>query len=126
MRILLVEDEKKVASFIKKGLEEEFYSVDAAYDGKEGLRLALMEEYDLIILDIMLPFKDGFTILKLKGGLNLSEDIEKVLKLREQLGKDFILRFDANQGYTFEQSVTFIDRIQSANLEIIEQPTSQQ
>ncbi|MCW8960487.1 MAG: response regulator, partial [Ignavibacteriaceae bacterium] len=64
MRILLVEDEKKVASFIKKGLEEEFYSVDAAYDGKEGLRLALMEEYDLIILDIMLPFKDGFTILQ--------------------------------------------------------------
>jgi heavy metal response regulator len=64
MRILLVEDEKKVASFIKKGLEEEFYSVDVAYDGKEGLRLALIEEYDLIILDIMLPFKDGFTVLK--------------------------------------------------------------
>jgi heavy metal response regulator len=64
MRILLVEDEKKVASFIKKGLEEEFYSVDVAYDGKEGLRLALIEEYDLIILDIMLPFKDGFAVLK--------------------------------------------------------------
>jgi heavy metal response regulator len=64
MRILLVEDEKKVASFIKKGLEEEFYSVDVAYDGKEGLRLAIIEEYDLIILDIMLPFKDGFTVLK--------------------------------------------------------------
>jgi DNA-binding response OmpR family regulator len=45
-------------------LEEEFYSVDVAYDGKEGLRLALIEEYDLIILDIMLPFKDGFTVLK--------------------------------------------------------------
>jgi heavy metal response regulator len=64
MRILLVEDEKKVASFIKKGLEEEFYSVDVAYDGKEGQRLAVTEEYDLIILDIMLPFKDGFTVLK--------------------------------------------------------------
>ena len=69
--------------------------------------------------------KDGFTILKLKGGLSLSEDIEKVLKLREQLGKDFLLRFDANQGYSFEQSVAFVDRIKSANLEIIEQPTSQ-
>ena len=68
---------------------------------------------------------DGFTILKLKGGLNLSEDIEKVLKLREQLGKDFLLRFDANQGYSFEQSVAFVDSIKSANLEIIEQPTSQ-
>jgi len=68
---------------------------------------------------------DGFTILKLKGGRNLSEDIEKVLKLREQLGKNFLLRFDANQGFSFEESVTFIDRIQSADLEIIEQPTSQ-
>jgi heavy metal response regulator len=64
MRILLVEDEKKVASFIKKGLEEEFYSVDVAYEGKEGLRLALLEDYDLIILDIMLPLKDGFTVIK--------------------------------------------------------------
>ena len=64
MRILVVEDEKKVASFIKKGLEEEFYSIDLAYDGKEGLRLALSDEYDLIILDIMLPLKDGISMLK--------------------------------------------------------------
>ena len=64
MRILVVEDEKKVASFIKKGLEEEYYSVDTAFDGKEGFRLALNEEYDLIILDVMLPYKDGFTLLK--------------------------------------------------------------
>jgi heavy metal response regulator len=64
MRILLVEDEKKVASFIKKGLEDEYYTVDVAYDGKEGSKLALSEEYDLIILDLMLPYKDGITILK--------------------------------------------------------------
>ncbi len=64
MRILVVEDEKKVASFIKKGLEEEYYSVDIALDGKEGSKLAITEEYDLIILDIMLPYKDGITILK--------------------------------------------------------------
>lgn len=64
MRILVVEDEKKVASFIKKGLEEDYYSVDVALDGKEGARLALSEEYDLIILDIMLPSKDGISILK--------------------------------------------------------------
>lgn len=64
MRILLVEDEKKVASFIKKGLEEEYYTVDVAFDGKEGSKLALSEEYDLIILDLMLPYKDGITILK--------------------------------------------------------------
>ncbi|MFZ0452294.1 MAG: response regulator transcription factor [Ignavibacteriaceae bacterium] len=64
MRILVVEDEKKVASFIKKGLEEEYYSVDTAFDGKEGFRLALNEEYDLVILDVMLPYKDGFTLLR--------------------------------------------------------------
>ncbi len=64
MRILVVEDEKKVASFIKRGLEEDYYSVDIALDGKEGTRLALSEQYDLIILDIMLPFKDGISILK--------------------------------------------------------------
>ena len=69
--------------------------------------------------------KNGFSILKLKGGLDLSQDIEKVLKLREKLGKDFLLRFDANQGYTFKESVSFMESIKTANLEIIEQPTSQ-
>jgi DNA-binding response OmpR family regulator len=64
MKLLLVEDEKKVASFIKKGLEEEYYTVDAAYDGKEGLRLATIEEYDLIILDLMIPYIDGISLLK--------------------------------------------------------------
>lgn len=64
MRILLVEDEKKVASFVKKGLEEEYYSVDVAFDGKNGLHIALTGEHDLIILDVMLPHKDGFSILK--------------------------------------------------------------
>ena len=64
MRILLVEDEKKVASFIKKGLEEEYHSIDVAFDGKSGLHLALTGEHDLIILDVMLPYKDGFSVLK--------------------------------------------------------------
>ena len=59
MRILIIEDEKKVSSFIKKGMEEEYYTVDTAFDGKEGLRLASSEEYDLIIMDVMLPFLDG-------------------------------------------------------------------
>ncbi len=64
MRILVIEDEKKVASFIRKGLEEDYYSVDVAFDGKEGSKLAFSDEYDLIIMDIMLPFKDGISILK--------------------------------------------------------------
>jgi len=62
MRILLVEDEKKIASFIERGLIEQYYSVDVAYDGNEGLYLAEINPYDLIVLDIMLPGKDGFAI----------------------------------------------------------------
>ena len=64
MRILVVEDEKKVGSFIKKGLEEEHYAVDIAYDGEEGLSLAQINEYDLILLDIMLPRLDGMEVLR--------------------------------------------------------------
>jgi len=64
MYILVVEDEKKVAGFIKKGLQEERYTVDVAYDGEDALVLAETNQYDLIILDIMLPKKDGLEVLK--------------------------------------------------------------
>jgi heavy metal response regulator len=64
MRILLVEDEKKIASFIERGLTEQHYTVDVAEDGNEGLYLAEINPYDLIILDIMLPGKDGFAVCR--------------------------------------------------------------
>jgi heavy metal response regulator len=64
MRILVVEDEEKVASFIRKGLEEEHYAVDVALDGEEGLEMAQITPYDLIVLDLMLPKLDGFRFLK--------------------------------------------------------------
>ena len=64
MRLLVVEDEKKVASFIKQGLEEEGYAVDVALNGEEGLGMALERVHDLIILDISLPRMDGFQVLK--------------------------------------------------------------
>jgi DNA-binding response OmpR family regulator len=64
MRILIVEDEKSLADIIKKGLEEEDYAVDIAYNGEDGLFMAENEPSDLIILDIMLPIIDGMTILK--------------------------------------------------------------
>lgn len=75
MRILIVEDEKKVASFIKKGLEEEYYYVDVAHDGKTGLKLALSEDYDLMIFDIMLPYKDGVSLVKDVRNSNISTPI---------------------------------------------------
>lgn len=62
MRILVVEDEHKIANSIKKGLEQDHYAVDVAYDGESGYDLAATEEYDLIILDLMLPLMDGVQI----------------------------------------------------------------
>lgn len=62
MRILVIEDEHKIANSIKKGLEQEAYAVDLAYDGESGYDFAAGEEYDLIILDRMLPGMDGIEI----------------------------------------------------------------
>lgn len=64
MKILLIEDEPKVASFIKKGLEEQTYEVDQAYDGTFGVKLALQNEYDLIILDVILPNMNGLEVCR--------------------------------------------------------------
>lgn len=62
MRILIIEDERKIAQAIRKGLEQETFAVDICYDGDEGLRYALDEPYDLIILDRMLPMLDGLSV----------------------------------------------------------------
>lgn len=64
MRILLVEDEKKIASFIKRGLKEERYLVDVADEGERALSMAEVSPYDLIVLDIMLPGRDGISVCK--------------------------------------------------------------
>ncbi|MCL5022115.1 MAG: response regulator transcription factor [Nitrospirae bacterium] len=64
MRILLVEDEKNVAAFIKKGLEEEFYTVDVGEDGATGWLMGTTNEYDLMVLDIMLPEINGIELCK--------------------------------------------------------------
>lgn len=64
MRILVVEDEKKVASFLEKGLREEGYSVDVAYDGDDGLMKALVHEYDLLLLDVMMPHRSGLDVVR--------------------------------------------------------------
>jgi DNA-binding response OmpR family regulator len=64
MRILLVEDDRDLAQFIRKGLKEEQYAVDFAADGEEGLQLALVNPYDLLILDIMLPKLDGLSLCR--------------------------------------------------------------
>jgi len=64
VRVLLVEDETRVAGFIAKGLREQSYAVDVAADGEQGLYQAAVNEYDVVILDVMLPVKDGHEVCR--------------------------------------------------------------
>jgi len=70
MKILMVEDDLKIAQFVKNGLHEEGYTVDVALDGDEGLKLARLQSYDMMILDLMMPKLDGISVLTSlrKGG----------------------------------------------------------
>lgn len=64
MKILVVEDEKKISDFLKRGLKEEGYSVDIAHDGEQGYFLSSTSDYDLVVLDIMLPKLDGIGLCR--------------------------------------------------------------
>jgi len=64
MRLLVVEDEHRIAQAIKEGLEQESYAVDVEFDGEDGYNAARADEYDLIILDVMLPTLDGYEVCK--------------------------------------------------------------
>ena len=67
--------------------------------------------------------KQGFKVLKIKGGSKVEEDIERMIKVREAVGKVVHLRFDANQGYSVEESVQFIQHTKEVGIELFEQPT---
>jgi L-alanine-DL-glutamate epimerase-like enolase superfamily enzyme len=67
-------------------------------------------------------YQRGFRVLKVKLGINIEEDIERIVKLREKYGNEFTIRIDANQGYTSEQAVDFFNRTKGFNIELIEQP----
>ncbi|KKW10535.1 MAG: Two component transcriptional regulator, winged helix family [Candidatus Gottesmanbacteria bacterium GW2011_GWB1_49_7] len=84
MRILIVEDEHKIANSIKLGLQQESYAVDVAYDGTDGFDLASTEDYDIILLDLLLPGMDGITICKKLRSNNIHTPI-LMLTARGQL-----------------------------------------
>ena len=63
MRILIIEDERKTAAYLRKGLSESGFVVDVANRGDDGLHLALSQDYDLVVLDVMLPERDGWSVL---------------------------------------------------------------
>lgn len=93
MRILVVEDDKKVARFLQKGLREEGYAVDVAHDGDEGLVLAHVHEYDLLLLDVMLPGKSGLEIVR---DIRSKEKATPVLMLTARDAEDdVVLGLDA-------------------------------
>ena len=101
MRILVIEDDLKILSYIQKGMKESGYSVDTANNGKDGLFLATTENYDVIIVDRMLPDPDGLTIIKTIRGANnmtpalilsaLGEIDDRVQGLRSG-GDDYIVK----------------------------------
>jgi len=107
MRLLVVEDDKKIADFLKTGLKQENYSVDFAEDGEKAVFLALTNEYDLIILDIVLPKKDGLAIcreLRQAGKtlpiiiLSAKLEISVKVSILDAGADDFI-----NKPYSFEE-----------------------
>jgi L-alanine-DL-glutamate epimerase-like enolase superfamily enzyme len=95
-----------------------------------GFRQRIITSYTIGILPVeetVLKSKEyvsqGFKSLKIKGGLEVETDIERIIKVREAVGKHISIRFDANQGYTVEESLRFVESTRSAKLELIEQPT---
>ncbi|MES2309713.1 MAG: response regulator transcription factor [Verrucomicrobiota bacterium] len=93
MRVLLIEDEEKVQRFVKRGLQAEHFAVDTCSDGKEGLETASLCEYDLIILDLMLPGIDGTELLKRLRAINKQVPI-LILTAKDSL-QDKVKHFEA-------------------------------
>jgi len=84
MRILVAEDEHRIANAIKKGLEQEHYATDVTYDGNEAVDLAMVEDYDVIILDLMLPGVDGLNICRTLRKNNIHTPI-LILTAKDQI-----------------------------------------
>lgn len=133
MRILLVEDDKGIARFVKKGLLENSFSVDVAYDGEQGLNSAIHMKYDLVVLDIMLPKMDGREVLQRIRSMDMqtpvvfltAKDTESDIVKGLNLGADDYLTkpFSLNELLARVQAilrrgsaVTLLSRLQLANL----------
>jgi heavy metal response regulator len=93
MRILVIEDEKKISDFIKRGLKEESYSVDVAYNAEDGHYLVTTDPFDLIILDLMLPDLDGVSLCKRIRSEKIHTPI--IMLTAKDTVKDKVLGLDA-------------------------------
>jgi two-component system copper resistance phosphate regulon response regulator CusR len=100
MRLLVIEDERKTGEYLKKGLEESGFTVDVASNGIDGLHLALEDDYELVVLDVMLPGLDGWSVLKQLRTkkqtpvlfLTARDDIEDRVKGLELGGDDYLIK----------------------------------
>ncbi|MGY6126567.1 heavy metal response regulator transcription factor [Paraburkholderia strydomiana] len=100
MRILVIEDEPKTGAYLKKGLQESGYSVDLANDGADGLLLAQEQDYDVIVLDVMLPTMDGWAVLKVLRAthttpvlfLTARDDVNDRVRGLELGGDDYLVK----------------------------------
>ena len=106
-RILLVEDEPKVSAFIRRGLEEEGYDVEVAYDGTFGERLALNKEFNLVILDVILPGQSGLEVLRAVR----AHDQELPILMLTALGttQDKLLGFDGGADDYLVKPFDFVE-----------------
>ncbi|GAA3980594.1 response regulator transcription factor [Hymenobacter antarcticus] len=106
-KILLVEDEPKVSAFIRRGLEEEGFEVVVAYDGSFGQRLALSQEFDLVILDVILPGQSGLEVLKAVR----AQDQELPVLMLTALGttQDKLLGFDGGADDYLVKPFDFVE-----------------
>lgn len=125
MRILLIEDGKRLSHVIKKGLVENGYAVDTAYDGEEGLYLAESESYDLIILDLMLPKIDGITVCK---ELRVKHILTPILMLTAKTKvEDKVIGLDAGADDYLTKPFAFVElnsRLQALLRRSYRQPES--
>lgn len=125
MKILIVEDEQRLAALLKKGLEEQSYAVDLCYDGEEGLYMAETFPYDAVLLDVMLPGMDGFTVLETlrKQGsdvpvimLTARSEVESRVKGLNRGADDYIPKpFDFNELLARLTAVIRRDKGQAAS-----------
>lgn len=107
MRLLLVEDDKKVAAFIVKGLTESGYAVDVRYDGRAGLNAAEVEPYDLIILDWMLPLMDGVTVCRKIR--EFSKDVPILFLTAKETTSDKVTGLDAGADDYLTKPFSFME-----------------
>ena len=103
MKILVVDDEKRIAKSIKQGLEMDGYAVDIEYDGEDGYNAARADDYDLIILDVMMPIMNGFEVAKkLRADGNKTPIL--MLTAKDQ-NKDIVEGLDSGADDYFAEAV---------------------